>query len=42
MTENKSFGHQKKDKTTYSGVNVSSPLKERGVGPDELLRSLAT
>ena len=41
MTGNKSFGDQK-DKTTCSGVDISSPLQERGVGPDELLRSLST
>lgn len=41
MIGNKSFGDQK-DKTTCSDVDVSSPLRDREVGPDELLRSLPT
>lgn len=39
MTGNKSFGNQK-GKTTRSGVDARSPLRERGVGPAEPLRSL--
>lgn len=31
MTENKSFGDQQ-DKKTCSDIDVSSPLRERGVG----------
>lgn len=39
MTGNESFGNQK-GRTTCSGVDARSPLRERGVGPAELLRSL--
>lgn len=41
MTGNKSFGDQK-DKEAFSDVDVSSLLRDREVGPDELLRSLPT